>query len=76
MLDQEHPENFAELKRHWPYGQFPLLIDDGQPVFETTTIIEHLQAHHPGPNLWIPDGEPGRRVRFLDRFFDLYVMKT
>ena len=40
----------------------------------STPIIEHLQAHHPGPNGWIPDGEAGRRVRFLDRFFDLYVM--
>ena len=74
MLDDEHPENMEELKRHWPFGQFPLLLDDGEPVVETTCIIEHLQAHHPGPNRWIPDGELGRRVRFLDRFFDLYVM--
>ena len=42
-------------------------------MIETTCIIEHLQAHHPGPNVWIPDGELGRRVRFLDRFFDLHV---
>ena len=42
-------------------------------MIETTPIIEHLQAHHRGPNEWIPDGELGRRVRFLDRFFDLYV---
>ena len=53
---------------------FPLLLDDGKPVIETSIIIEHLQAHHPGPNRWIPDGDDGRRVRFLDRFFDLYVM--
>ena len=71
---QDHPENFAELKRRWPFGKFPLLVDDGEPVIETTPIIEHLQAHHPGPNRWIPDGELGLRVRFLDRFFDLYVM--
>jgi glutathione S-transferase len=74
MLDQEHPDNMAELKRRWPFGQFPLLVDDGKTVVETTPIIEHLQAHHRGPNCWIPDGELGRRVRFLDRFFDLYVM--
>ena len=24
-------------------------------------------------NVWIPDGDLGRRVRFLDRFFDLHV---
>lgn len=73
-LDQEHPENFEELKRHSPFGQFPLLIDDGVALFESTPIVEHLQACHPGRNRWIPDGEPGRRVRFLDRFFDLHVM--
>jgi len=74
MIDPDHPENVEELRRHSPYGMFPLLIDDGRPVFETSTIIEHLQAHHPGKNRWIPDGEAGRQVRFLDRFFDLYVM--
>ena len=69
----ENEENYAELKRIWPFGKFPLLLDDGEPVIETTPIIEHLQAHHRGPNEWIPDGELGRHVRFLDRFFDLYV---
>ena len=70
----ENEENYAELKRIWPFGRFPVLVDDGEPVIESTPIIEHLQAHHPGPNPWIPDGELGREVRFLDRFFDLYVM--
>jgi glutathione S-transferase len=76
MLDQEHPDNFAELKRRWPFGKFPLLVDDGVSVIETTPIIEYLQAHHPGPNKWIPDGDLGLRVRFLDRFFDNYVMNN
>jgi glutathione S-transferase len=76
MLEQEYPENFAELKRRWPFGKFPLLVDDGASVIETTPIIDHLQAHHPGPNRWIPDGDLGLRVRFLDRFFDLYVMEN
>jgi glutathione S-transferase len=74
MLDADHPDNGAEFVRHWPFGKFPLLLDDGWPVSESTPIIEHLQAHHAGPNRWIPDGDAGRRVRFLDRVFDLYVM--
>ena len=53
-----------------------MLVDNGETVAETTCIIEHLQARHAGPNAWIPDGDTGRRVRFLDRFFDLYVMNT
>ena len=76
MLDGDHPDNMAELKRRWPFVLFPMLVDDGETVVETTPIIEHLQARHPGPNIWIPDGELGRRVRFLDRFFDQYVMNT
>lgn len=69
----EDAETYSELKRLWPFGKFPTLVDDGQVIPEATCIIEHLQAHHPGPNVWIPEGELGRRVRFLDRFFDLYV---
>ena len=76
LLESEHPANMEELKRRWPFGQFPLLVDDRETVVETTPIIEHLQARHPGPNRWIPDGELGRRVRFLDRIFDLYVMNN
>lgn len=74
LLESNHPENAAILKQHSPFGLFPLLLDDGQPVIESTPIIEYLQANHPGRNVWIPEGELGRRVRFLDRFFDLHVM--
>ena len=76
LLEQDHPENFAELKQRWPFGKFPVLVDDDRTVIETSCIIEYLQAHHPGPNRWIPDGELGLKVRFLDRFFDLYVMEN
>jgi glutathione S-transferase len=50
MLGPDHPENGNELRRRWPFGQFPLLVDSGQSVVEATCIIEHLQAHHPGPS--------------------------
>jgi glutathione S-transferase len=76
ILDQDHPDDFETLKRHSPFGQFPLLLDGEDGVFESTCIIEHLQACHPGRNRWIPDGALGRRVRFLDRFFDLHVMSN
>jgi glutathione S-transferase len=43
-------------------------------VPETSIIIEHLQAHHPGSIILIPaDGDAAREVRLWDRFFDLYV---
>ncbi|QIK78958.1 glutathione S-transferase family protein [Sphingomonas piscis] len=70
----EQPGVMNELRRHSPFGLFPLILDGDRAVFETSCIIEHLQAHHPGTHQWIPHGEAGRRARFLDRFFDLYVM--
>ena len=76
LLEADHPENFAELKRHSPFGLFPLLLDDDEPVLESSIIIEHLQRHHPGLHRWIPEGDDGLRVRFLDRFFDLHVMSN
>ena len=73
-VDPEHTDNGAELKHRWRFGQFPLLVDEGRTVAESTCIIEHLDAHHPGRHRWIPDGELGRRVRLLDRIFDQRVM--
>jgi glutathione S-transferase len=69
----EDPEASAKLAEVWPLAKFPTLVDNGQVIPEATCIIEHLQAHHPTRNIWIPEGDLGRRVRFLDRFFDLYV---
>lgn len=73
-VDPSQPGAMEELRALWPFAKFPLLVDDGQIIVESTCIIDHLQACHRGPNLWIPDGAQGRRARFLDRFFDTYVM--
>jgi len=72
----EDPDNMAELKRHSPFGMFPLILDGDRAVFETSIIIEYLQDHFPGPNRWIPEGDAGLQARFFDRFFDLYIMNT
>ena len=48
MLDQDHPEAFGELRAMWPVVKFPMLVDDGRAVMESSIIIEHLQLHHPG----------------------------
>lgn len=65
----------AELAALWPMKRFPLLVDNGRPVIETTIIIEHLQRFHPGPVQLIPD-EPqaALEARMMDRYFDNYVM--
>jgi glutathione S-transferase len=64
----------AELESLWPLKRFPVLVDRGRTILETSTIIEYLQAHHAGPTRLIPAGDAGIEVRMLDRIFDNYVM--
>jgi glutathione S-transferase len=75
ILDPDHSENNVELARRWPIAKFPLLVDGVTTVFETSAIIEHLTAFHPGPVKLIPtDAKAAVPVRTLDRVFDNYVM--
>jgi glutathione S-transferase len=75
MLDQRSPENFAELSGLWPIKIFPVLVDGGLAVIESSIIIEHLALNHPGPIALIPsDPRQALEVRFMDRFFDTYIM--
>ena len=71
----EDPAAMAELKQRWPFARFPLLVDDGHTVVESTIIIEHLMLKHGGRTRWLPeDPVEALEVRFLDRFFDNDVM--
>src|SRR5262245_33329453 len=76
LVDLGDPEARAAFLEVWPAGRFPVLRDAarGRVVPESTSIIEYLAVHHPGPAALVPD-DPGRalEVRFRDRFFDLYV---
>lgn len=77
MVGPEHPENGAELSRRSPVGKFPLLVDGDMAVFESTAIIEYLEAVHPGPVTLIPaNREAAVKVRMMDRIFDNYVMNV
>jgi len=67
--DVEKPDVQAELAAHWPVGKFPLLVDDGEPIMESTIIIEHV-----APDLVPTDRNSAREVRLLDRVFDNAVM--
>jgi glutathione S-transferase len=63
-----------ELARIWPIGKFPVLIDRGESVPETSAIIDYLDRYHPGPVRFTPaDPDLAWRVRLRDRFFDLHV---
>lgn len=71
----EEPGAAEERAALWPLGRFPVLVDDGRTVVESSIIIEHLGLHHAGRVRLLPDDRAAAlEVRFMDRFFDNYVM--
>ena len=73
----EEPGAGEELKQLWPIGKFPVLVDGDRTLIESTIIIEYLDLGHPGPTPLIPeDREAALETRFMDRFFDNYVMSA
>jgi len=74
MLDGSEPVA-SEFEALWPIKRFPILVDDGRTILESTVVIEYLGLRHPGPVRLIPeDADEALEVRKLDRFFDNYVM--
>lgn len=75
LLSAEEPENGEALARLWPLGKFPVLVDGNRTLIESSIIVEYLDRHYPGAAPLIPhDVDAALEVRFLDRFFDNYVM--
>lgn len=71
----EDAAGWAELEALWPIKKFPLLRDGASIVAESSIIVEYLMRHHPGSARMIPENDDAALdVRFLDRFFDSYVM--
>lgn len=56
-----------------PFGKMPVLETDDGPIFESTSILEWLEAH--GPRVLIPVGQEWH-VRHFDRLGDLYLMNA
>ena len=64
--------NCDELKRHWPFGKFPLLLDDGEAVIETTLhhrtsagASSRAEPLDPGRRAWPPRPLPRPLLRPL-----------
>ena len=73
-VDPAFPDHMPELRAHWPVGQFPLLVHDGTPWFESSIIIEYLDHIAPEPRLIPQDFDAALKVRLFDRIFDNQVM--
>ena len=76
VVDLGDPVARDNFRKVWPIGKFPVLRDAArdQTIPESTSIIEYLEQHYPGPVKLIPE-EPqlAARVRSADRFYDLHV---
>lgn len=71
----EDEASWTELEQLWPIRLMPVLIDGERMLAESSIIIEYLAMMHSGPVELIPsDPHIALRTRFLDRFFDNYVM--
>jgi len=69
------PDATGELAALWPLKKFPLLVDQGRTVMESSVIIEYLTLRYPGPVPLIPaDPEAVLEARLMDRCFDNYIM--
>lgn len=75
QIDPSVPKYESFTGKAHPSGQFPVLTDGEAVVVETSSIIEHLAVHHPGPAPLIP-ADPAEAVvaRMIDRVLDHYVM--
>lgn len=75
IVAPDQPEVSAEWAALWPLKKFPVLVDAGRTVVESSIIIEHLHLHHRSRVPLLPDDPAAAlEVRFMDRFFDNHVM--
>lgn len=76
LVDLGDPAERAAFKKIWPVGKFPVLRDEANDrvIPESTSIIEYLAVHYPGPSKLIPDeAELALRTRAVDRHYDLNI---
>lgn len=70
----EDASAMTELAELWPFKRFPVLVDGGRAVVESSIILEYLELHYPGPVRLLPDDRyAALEVRAMDRFFDLDI---
>jgi glutathione S-transferase len=71
----EDAAGWAELASLWPISKFPLLRDSDATIVESSIIVEYLMRRYPGTTRMIPlNDDDALATRFMDRFFDNYVM--
>ena len=76
-LDPRAEGHYAELKRLWPLGKFPLVVDGDTVLWEASVVVEHVHLAAGARTALLPfDPAATLEVRKLDRVFDSYVMNV
>ncbi len=74
IVDLGDPAQRAELAALWPPCKFPVLVDEGRVVGESSIVVEWLDRHRPGPRPLVPRADDASlEVRLWDRIFDAHV---
>jgi glutathione S-transferase len=75
IFGPDDPQEAAEWEQLSPMQRFPVMVDGGRTLVETSIIIEHLALSRPGAAALLPrDPAAALDVRLMDRVFDSYVM--
>lgn len=73
LFDPEERDKFREF---YPIGKVPLLVDDDDyMVPESSIIIEYIDKIA-GPSLLDGDADQARKIRCMDRMYDLYLSES
>jgi glutathione S-transferase len=59
------PGSREQILKYSPSGKVPLLIDDGQPVWESLAILEHLAERFPQAGFWPADARARSHARAI-----------
>ncbi len=67
MKNEQKSPDFLRLN---PYGKVPVLVDEGEAVYDSTVINEYLEDEYPHPPLMPADSGERARVRMFEDFAD------
>ncbi|RJF90365.1 glutathione S-transferase family protein [Sphingomonas cavernae] len=73
VLSPEDPSAGEAFSRLWPMEHMPVLVDGDRVLRESSIVIEYVDRQN-GGGLIPEDADAALNVRFLDRFFDNFVM--
>src|SRR5581483_11891418 len=67
MKNEQKSPDFLRLN---PYGKVPVLVDEGEAVYDSTVINEYLEDEYPHPPLMPADSGERARVGMFEDFAD------